>query len=90
MTGLDYFAWFVLIVLVLSLVAAVIVLGGLPGQIAASRGHPQRDAIRVAGWVGILFGGVFWPLALIWAFTRSPFLPMEPPETEADAAEAAQ
>ncbi len=90
MSALDYFAWFVLIVLVLTLVVAVIVLGGLPGKIAAGRGHPQQDAIRVAGWVGIIFGGVFWPLALIWAFTRSAFLPMEPPEEEGDVVEASK
>ncbi len=86
MTALDYFAWFVLIVLVCSLVAAVIVLGGLPGKIAHQRGHPQKDAIKVAGWVGIIIGGVFWPLALIWAFTKSALLPMEPPKNENEEA----
>ena len=45
-------------------------LGSLPGQIASRRGHPQADAIRVAGWVGLATLGLFWPVALIWAFTR--------------------
>ena len=65
MTGLDIFAWVVLIVLVVTVLVGFIVLAMLPGKIATQRGHPQSDAISVAGWVGALFGGIFWPLALI-------------------------
>ncbi len=70
MTGLDIFAWIVLIVLILALLAGFIVLAMLPGKIARQRNHPQSDAINVAGWVGALGAGIFWPLALIWAFTK--------------------
>ncbi len=73
MTGLDIFAWIVLIVLILTALFGFIFLAMLPGKIAAERGHPQADAINIAGWVGALTLGVFWPLALIWAYTRSPF-----------------
>jgi len=71
MTGLDYFTFVVLAVLVGVGIFLAIVLGGLPGKIAAQRGHPQADAVRVAGWVGLLTLGLLWPLALIWAYTRS-------------------
>lgn len=70
MTGLDYFAWIVLIVLVFAALAIWIVLARLPGKIAKDRGHPQADAINVAGWLGALALGIFWPFALVWAFTR--------------------
>lgn len=70
MTGLDIFAWIVLAILIVSVVAGWIVLAMLPGRIARRRGHPQADAINVGGWVGALAFGIFWPLALIWAFTR--------------------
>jgi len=43
----------------------------LPGKIAEKRRHPQTDAIRVSGWVGLITLGVFWPLALIWAYTTT-------------------
>ena len=43
--------------------------GGLPGKKARERNHPQADAIAVAGWLGLLFGGVGWALALVWAHT---------------------
>ena len=41
----------------------------LPGRIARARNHPQAAAIAVGGWMGTLALGIFWPLALIWAFT---------------------
>ena len=72
MSGLDIFAWVVLIVLILTVLAGFVILAMLPGKIAAQRGHPQQEAINVAGWVGALMGGVLWPLALIWAFVKSP------------------
>lgn len=70
MSGIDIFAWVVLIVLLVSVLVGVVVLAGLPGKIAKTRGHPQADAIRVAGWVALFGFGVFWPLALVWAFTK--------------------
>jgi hypothetical protein len=71
MTGLDIFAWVVLITLIATGIFAFIVLAMLPGKIAKKRGHPQQAAINVAGWMGALLAGVFWPIALIWAFTNS-------------------
>ena len=71
MTGLDIFAWVVLITLIATAVSVFIVLAMLPGKIAKGRGHPQQPAINVAGWTGALVGGVFWPIALIWAFTKT-------------------
>lgn len=78
MTGLDYFAWVVLIVLILTVLIGFFVLARLPGQIAKNRNHPQAEAITVAGWLGALMFGVFWPLALIWAFT----VPATPAQSE--------
>jgi hypothetical protein len=70
MTGLDYFTFVVLAVLVAAGLGAAFVLGGLPGRIAEKREHPQAEAIRVAGWIGLLTLGVLWPFALIWAYTK--------------------
>jgi uncharacterized membrane protein len=74
MTGIDYFAWLVLIVIIVSVVVAFVGLAKLPGQTATKRGHPQATAINVAGWLGMLLSlGAFWlvvvwALALVWAF----------------------
>jgi hypothetical protein len=70
MTGLDYFTFVVLIVLTGAGLVAAVFVGSLPGKIAADRGHPQADAIRVAGWLGLVTMGLFFPIALIWAYTR--------------------
>jgi hypothetical protein len=70
MSGLDIFALIILATLVLTVVVALVVLGGLPGKVARKRQHVQADAIAVAGWLGILTFGALWPLALIWAYTR--------------------
>ncbi len=66
MTGLDYFTLVVLILLVCVGLAGAAFLGALPGKIAADRDHPQADAIRVAGWLGLLTMGLFFPIVLIW------------------------
>ena len=47
MTGLDVFAFFVMAVMVASIVIVLILLGGLPGKIAARRDHPQAEAIKM-------------------------------------------
>jgi hypothetical protein len=70
MTGLDIFALIVLLVLVATFVGAFIFLGLWPGMIAKQRNHPQVDAITIGGWIGLLAGGVLWPLTLIWAYTN--------------------
>ena len=70
MTGLDIFALLVLLVIILSALAVFVWAAMLPGKVALKRSHPQAEAINVAGWVGMVFGGLFWPLALIWAFTK--------------------
>lgn len=72
MSGLDIFAWVVLLTLVLTAIVGFVTLAMLPGKIAKQREHPQADAISVAGWMGAISFGVFWPLALIWAFTKPP------------------
>lgn len=69
----DIMAFVVFGVLLTAAVIVVVELGGLPGKIARDRGHPQAAAVNVAGWLGLATMGILWPLALIWAFWKSPF-----------------
>jgi len=71
MTGLDIFTFVVMFVLLTAVAVLIKILGALPGKLARSRAHPQAEAINVCGWLGILTLGVLWPVALIWAYTRS-------------------
>ncbi len=68
---LDIIALVVFGVLIAFVIFLVVKLGPLPGNIARKRGHPQADAINVLGWIGVVTLGLAWPLALIWAYTRS-------------------
>jgi hypothetical protein len=72
MTGLDIFAWIVLVVLAASTIFVVVFMAMLPGMIAKSRNHPWAQAVTVAGWVTLFFGFVLWPAALIWAYVDVP------------------
>jgi hypothetical protein len=72
MSGLDIFAWIVLIILVASVVAVFCIAGWLPGHIAKTRRHPQAQAVTVAGWVTLICGFALWPVALIWAYVDVP------------------
>jgi membrane-bound acyltransferase YfiQ involved in biofilm formation len=51
MSGYDIFAWIVLVILVVCVVAVFCIAGSLPGHIAKSRKHPWAEAVTVAGWV---------------------------------------
>ena len=42
----------------------------LPEKIAHKRHHPQRDAIHVLCLLSLFFGGLLWPLAWLWAYTK--------------------
>ena len=68
MGGLGIFALIVLLTIVATILGAVVWLAILPGKVARRRGHPQAEAINVAGWLGILTG-IVWIVALIWAYT---------------------
>ncbi len=70
MSGLDIFAWIIFIVSIISMTGVFLALGQMPGKTARERGHPQSDAIDLAGWLGlILTMGVVWVFAMIWART---------------------
>jgi uncharacterized BrkB/YihY/UPF0761 family membrane protein len=81
-SGLDIFAWIVLVVLIITAIAIFVFLAMLPGRIARQRNHPQHESVNVAGWLGAIALGVFWPLALVWAFYVSPGQDLPKPEAE--------
>jgi hypothetical protein len=45
----------------------------LPEKIAEKRHHPQKDAIHVLCLLSLAFGGLLWPLAWLWAYTKPVF-----------------
>jgi hypothetical protein len=42
----------------------------LPEKIAEKRGHPQADAIKTLCLLSLVFGGMLWPIAWLWAYSK--------------------
>ena len=42
----------------------------LPEVIAEKRHHPQKDSIKVLCILSLFFGGMLWPFAWLWAYTK--------------------
>jgi hypothetical protein len=42
----------------------------LPEKVAEKRHHPQKDAIKTLCLLSLLFGGLLWPLAWLWAYSK--------------------
>jgi hypothetical protein len=42
----------------------------LPEKIAHKRHHPQTEAIQVLCLLSLVFGGMLWPIAWLWAYTK--------------------
>jgi hypothetical protein len=42
----------------------------LPEKIAEQRHHPQKDSIKTLCLLSLVFGGMLWPLAWLWAYTK--------------------
>src|SRR5262249_58799372 len=42
----------------------------LPEKIAHKRNHPQFEAIRTLCLLSLVFGGLLWPIAWLWAYSR--------------------
>ena len=76
MTVLDVAALLILAIVVVAVISLLVAVAIVPGRIAQRRHHPQTDAIRMTGYLGILFAPL-WLLALIWAYTRPGTFEME-------------
>jgi hypothetical protein len=42
----------------------------LPEKIAEKKKHPQAKAIQVLCLLSLVFGGMLWPLAWLWAYSK--------------------
>ena len=63
-------AWFIVIVMPVVGIIVFWKLHILPEKIAEKRHHPQKDAIQVLCLLSLAFGGLLWPFAWLWAYTR--------------------
>ena len=65
-----YLAWFVIIFVPIGLIVLFWLVHILPEKIAHKRHHPQRDAIQMLCLLSLVFGGLLWPIAWLWAYVK--------------------
>jgi Protein of unknown function (DUF3302) len=63
-------ALFIIIVLPIGGVVLFWLVHILPEKAAEKRHHPQKDAIQVLCLLSLVFGGLLWPLAWLWAYSQ--------------------
>jgi len=69
-TAATYIAWFVICVVPIGAIVLFWLVHVMPEKIAEKRHHPQKDAIHTLCLLSLVFGGLLWPLAWLWAYTK--------------------
>lgn len=69
-------SWVVIIVAPIIGVVVFWLLHILPEKIAEKKKHPQAHAIQCLCLLSLCFGGLLWPLAWLWAYTKPVFYRM--------------
>jgi tellurite resistance protein TehA-like permease len=66
----DVMTWIVLIIVPVILLVVFWMVHILPEKIAEKKHHPQVKAIQCLCLLSLVFGGLLWPLAWLWTYTK--------------------
>jgi hypothetical protein len=66
----DVLAWVVLIIAPIVGIVVFLLIHILPEKIAEKKQHPQAKAIQCLCLLSLVFGGMLWPIAWLWAFSK--------------------
>jgi CBS domain containing-hemolysin-like protein len=69
-TAADVLTWVVLVVAPIVGIAVFLLIHILPEKIAEKKQHPQAKAIQCLCLLSLAFGGLLWPLAWLWAYSK--------------------
>jgi len=69
-TMAKYIAIFALMFVPVALIVVFWMVHVLPEKIAHKRHHPQLEAIKTLCLLSLVFGGLLWPIAWLWAYTK--------------------
>jgi hypothetical protein len=69
-TAATILAWVVIFVAPVIAIGLFLVVHVLPEKIAEHNHHPQQGAIKTLCFLSLVFGGLLWPIAWLWAYTR--------------------
>jgi CBS domain containing-hemolysin-like protein len=63
-------AWVVLVLVPVVGITVFWLVHILPEKVAEKKRHPQAKAIQVLCLLSLVFGGLLWPLAWLWAYSK--------------------
>jgi len=66
----NVLAWIVLFIVPIVAITVFWLVHILPEKIAEKRHHPQAEAIHTLCLLSLFFGGLLWPLAWLWAYSK--------------------
>jgi hypothetical protein len=66
----TFLAWLVIVVAPIIGIGVFLAIHVIPEKIAERNHHPQQNAIKTLCFLSLVFGGLLWPIAWLWAFTR--------------------
>ena len=66
----DVIAWFAFIIVPPVLIGVFLLVHILPEKVAEKRRHPQLGAIKCLCLLSLCFGGLLWPIAWLWAYSK--------------------
>src|SRR5712672_4295680 len=69
-TVADVIAWFAFIIVPPVLIVAFLAVHIIPEKIAEKRHPPQLGAIKCLCFLSLVFGGLLWPIAWLWAYSK--------------------
>jgi CBS domain containing-hemolysin-like protein len=69
-TAADVLSWIVILLVPALAIALFWIVHVLPEKIAEKRHHPHKDSIHVLCILSLFFGGMLWPFAWLWAYTK--------------------
>src|SRR5207237_9232669 len=69
----DVVAWCAFIIVPPVLIGVFLLVHILPEKVAEKRHHPQLGAIKCLCLLSLCFGGLLWPIAWLWAYSKPVF-----------------
>jgi CBS domain containing-hemolysin-like protein len=69
----NVLSWIVLVIAPIVAIVVFLLIHILPEKIAEKRRHPQTKAIQCLCLLSLAFGGLLWPLAWLWAYSKPVF-----------------
>jgi len=66
----EVLAWVVIVVAPAIGIVVFWLVHILPEKIAEKKKHPQTAAIQVMCLLSLVFGGMLWPIAWLWAYSK--------------------